>query len=360
VAEDLGAQAAGLLIDEAWGNHDEGRYQAAVAAASRAVEAARLLDDPVLLVRALEVEASALLMMGDYQASLAGYTRILGLAEDPATSGRLDDPQAAEVVAAAHWNWVQCARFVTGIPVRELFRVLDAAERWLAAAGRRDWRAAVLYQRAHTHRWLGEDDAAVAAAEEALAVATQHPDAPGYTLGSYRSSLGHTLRDAGRAAEAVPHYRAILADPAGPHERSAAHEGLAQCALAAGDPKTARREAGTAVLLAESLGDDALCLALGALAEACQADGDLEAAWQVASRYLGAARRVGGHYRPFYAAQMAVDIALDRGDLTEAERLLMEMEEHAAALDASTGNTMMTDEVAQRRQWLADAERPSA
>jgi tetratricopeptide (TPR) repeat protein len=138
--------------------------------------------------------------------------------------------------------------------VRELFGVLEAAERWLAATGHPDWRAAILSERALTHRMLGETNAAVAAAEEALAVATQHPDAPGYTLNSHRYQLGDILRDARRAAEAAPHYQAILADPdATPWERRAAHEGLAWCALAAGDPDTACREARTAVLLAESL-----------------------------------------------------------------------------------------------------------
>jgi tetratricopeptide (TPR) repeat protein len=359
MAEDASARAAELLIDEAWRNHEEDRYQAAVAAASRAVEAARLLDDPVLLVRALWVEASALQMTGDYQAALAGFTRILGLAEDPATSGRLDDPQAARAVASAHWNWVESARFVTGIPVRELFRVLDAAERWLAAAGHRDWRAAVLCQRAETHQWLGEDDAAVAAAEEALAVAVQHPDAPGYSLGTYRLSLGDNLRDAGRAAEAVPQYQAVLADPGtSPWNRSTAHEGLAWCALAADEPETARREADLAVLLSEPLGDNALCASFGVLAAACLAGKDLEAAQQAAVRLLEAARRSGGHYLKYHAARTAVDVALDRGDLTAAERLLLEMEEHAAALDASAGDTTMTDEAAQLRRRLGDMARP--
>jgi tetratricopeptide (TPR) repeat protein len=360
MAEDGSVQAAGLLIDQAWAEVQVGRHQASVAAASRAVEAARQLDDPVLLVRALSAEVAGLRWMGDYQAALASATQILGLAGDPATRGRLDNPRAAEAVAAAHCDWVECARFVTGIQVRELFGVLDAAERWLAAAGHWDWRCAVLCQRALTHDWLGEYDAAVAAAEEALAVKTQHPGAYGYSLDAYRNVLGDMLRDADRAAEAVPHYRAVLAGSPRPLEQFAAHEGLARCALATGDPETARREARTAVLLAEPLGDNALCNSLEALAAAHRAGKDLEAAWQAAVGYLEAAGRVGGQVRPYYAARTAVDIALDRGDLATAGRLLAEMEEHAAALDASDGTTAMAGEVARRRQRLADAEKPSA
>ena len=76
-----------------------------------------------------------------------------------------------------------------------------------------------------------------------------------------------------------------------------------------------------AVQLAEALGDDALCTSLGALARACRAGGDLEAAWQAAARRLEAAGRIGDQYRPYQAVLDAVDIALDRGDHAAAGRL---------------------------------------
>ncbi len=358
MSEELGAWAAGLLVDEAWAAYSEGRYQQALAAAGRAVEAAGQLDDPVLLVRALQVQAATLRLMGDYAAALARYTRIMGLAEDPATSGRLDDSRAAKAAADAYPSWVEAARYVTGIPVRELFGVLDAADRWLTTTGHRDWRANILLERALVHNWLGETEAAVAAAEEALAVAIQHPDAPGFTLNAFRYQLGYILREAGRAAQAAPHYQAVLDDPdATSWQRSNAHGGLAQCALAAGDSGTARREARTAVLLAEPLGDNALCTSLDALAEACRADGDLDAAWQAATRYLEAAGRVGGHNRPYFAVRKAVDVALDRADLAAARRLLDELDEHAAALEADTGRTIYASQTARRRQQLADLEK---
>jgi len=355
MAKEPGSQAAGLLVDEAWNAHRAGRYPQAVAAANRAVQAAERLDDPVLLVRALRVEADALRQMGDPAAALARYTRILGLAEDRGTSGRLDDQRAAQAVALAHWNWVGCARYLTGIPVRELFAVLNAGERWLAATGHRDWRAALLLQRAMVHKHLGEHEAAVAAAEEALAVALQHPDAPGYTLGTFRYQLGTLLRAAGRAAEAVPHYQAILADAAASSwARRVAHQGLAWCSLNAGDLVAARREAAASVQLAEPLGDDALCTSLEALAEACRAAGDLYAAGQAVARYLETAARIGGHLRPYYAVRTAVDVALDRGDLGTARELLTELDRHAAALDAATGNSAKTDQVARRHERLAE------
>ena len=360
MAEEAEARAAELLIVQAWADHRADRFQAAVAAAARAAEVARLLDDLVLLVRALHVEADSLILLGDSAAALARFTQILGLAEDPATRGRLEDPQAVRAVAAAHWGWTESARYVPGIPVRELFRVLDAAERWLAFTGHRDWRAAVLWQRAGIHRSLGEMDAAIATAEEALAVALTYPNAPGYRLSAYRYGLADILRDSGRAADAVPHYQAILAGSgASSWDRRVAHKGLAWCALKAGDPETGRREAHLAVSLAEPLGDGALCSTLEVMAEVCRAAGDLDAAWQTATRFLEVAGRIGGHTSPFYATRTAVDVALDRADFPAARRLLGEMDECAAALDASTGNPIWTTETARRRRRLADASAPA-
>jgi tetratricopeptide (TPR) repeat protein len=360
MADGQGVWAAGLLVDEAWTAYGEGRYQEALAAASRAVEAAGQLDDLVLLARALRVEASTLRLMGDPAAALARYTQILAMADDPATSSRLDHRDAAEAIASAYSSWAESARYLTGIPVRELFGVLEAGERWLTATGHRDWRASLLLQRALVHNRLGEHDAAVAAAEEALAVAIQHPDAPGTTLNSFRFTLGDILRSAGRAAEAAAHYQAVLDDPgAAPYELSSAHEGLAWCALEAGDAAAARRQARSAVLLAEPLGDQAMCNPLDVLARACRGDGDLDAAWQAAIRHLEAAGRIGGHYRPYFAARTAFDIALDRGDQATARRLLGELGEHAAVLDPTTGDTTYTSEAEQRRRQLASLERAS-
>lgn len=75
----------------------------AVATASRAREAAELLDDPdpALLVRALRAEARALQLAGDRAGAVGRYARIVSLMEDPGTRDRLQDPVAAQAVADA-------------------------------------------------------------------------------------------------------------------------------------------------------------------------------------------------------------------------------------------------------------------
>jgi tetratricopeptide (TPR) repeat protein len=353
------------LISEVLDALAVGRYQLAVSIAGRAAQTAEELDDPGRLARALAAEADALMKSGEHLAAMALYIRVMALAEDPDTRYRLDNPhdpkdlRPAQAVARAHMNWVACARFMTDIPYHELFAVLDDAENWLAETGHRDWRATVLLERAKIHHRLGNTKAAVDTAEEALA-AYRH-GTPGYPLAAYRITCGDTLRAAGEHAEARSCYQDIFDDPSpgtSPDDWAHAHEGLARCALAVGDPGTARRHAATAVTRAEDLGDDALCAALDALVEACRAtpNPDLDAAWQAATRQLEAARRVGGHLRPYYAIRAAIDVAVDRCDLHTARSLLTDLDRHTAAMDEATGDTAYTIDAAKRRQRLVEAE----
>jgi tetratricopeptide (TPR) repeat protein len=356
MTEQAGAGAAGLLIDQAWDAYGQGRYGTARAAAVRAVQAARQLDDPVLLVRALAAEASALDLLGDRAAALARYTQILGLVEDPATRGRLEDPAVVRAVARAHVAWVEAARTVSGVPVRALFGVLDAGENYLQAIGRPQWRAGLLLQRALTHRRLGEWDEAVAFAEEALAL--YQDDAPGYTRGGHRFQLGDILREAGRPGEAEPYYQAVLDDPdtGNPFERMAALEGLAWCALERDDLAAAQRYALAAVREAEPLGDESVSIALDVAVKVDQAAGDLDGAAETAGRLMETARRLGGHHELYFAVRTAVGVALDRADLDHARELLTELEEHARALADADGTTTWEAEVADLRQRLTQAE----
>jgi tetratricopeptide (TPR) repeat protein len=355
MADDLGAEAAGLLLDQAWDAYMAGRNRAALSAASRAIEAAEHFDDLALLVEALVIEADILNMTGDAAAALVRYTRVLGLAQDPASARRLDEPPAERSVARAHWSWVAAARYLTSIPVRDLFGVLDAGERWLAATGHLDWRAAILSERASLHSLLGEYDAALAAAQEALQQRIQHPEAPGYSLLSYHCDLGERLVDVGRAEEARQHYLTVLGDPdCDPWARHDAHRGLAECALMAADLTAAGREARAAGQLAGPLGDLARCGSLRVLVKVCRAAGDLDAAWEATITWLATAARIGDHYGPYRALSIAADLALDRADLATARRLLEELAPHARAMDAATGSTKHADDAARLRQRLIE------
>lgn len=69
MAEGPGVRAAGLLVDQGWEAIHGDRFREAISAASRAIESAVHLDDPVLLIRALSVEAAALYLMGDSAAA---------------------------------------------------------------------------------------------------------------------------------------------------------------------------------------------------------------------------------------------------------------------------------------------------
>jgi tetratricopeptide (TPR) repeat protein len=355
MTDDAGGRSAGtLLIDQAWSAFQAGRVRESLSAARRAIEVAEHLDDLSLLVQALHVEAYLLQKTGDPTAALARCTRIMGLAHDPVAGRRLEDELAAEAVAEAHWDWVDAARFLTSIPLRDLFGALDAAERWLAATGHLDWRASILSQRAAIHAQLGEFDAAVDLEQEALAVRIRYPNAPGYSLLAHRRALADTLCEAGRAGEAAPHYRAVLADPdAYGWTVQRVHLGLAQCELEAGDLAAARREARLAAQLAEPFGDEPVSRAQGILAKVHCAAGDLDEAWHAAARRLEVAAEIGGHLRPYQAIKDAAEIALDRGDRDSAGQLLDELDQHARAMDGATGATTHTAAAARLRQRLA-------
>src|SRR5215831_7309339 len=339
------------LIVEAWAAHREARYRTGLAAAERAVGLAERLDDPTLLVRALSVRAALLRSLGQYAAALVDYTRVLSLAEDPATARRLDPDRADWCIAKAYIFWPLAARFAGGVPVAGLFKVLDAADRWLAATGHLDWRSGVLSQRSAVHDWLDDRDAAIATSKEALA--THRPDNPGPTVGTLQWTLGDQLRYTGRHAEAAPHYQTVLDDPtSSPGDRAGAHEGLAWCAVADQDLQAARRHATAAVRLTEPMGDDSTCTALTVLVEVCRSEHDLDGAWQAAQRHREAATHIPGHLRPYYAVRDLVDVALDRADIDTTRRLLPELERHATALDTDRATTTFADEVAERRQRL--------
>jgi hypothetical protein len=140
--------------------------------------ATRHLDDLVLLVRALRLEASALTMLADPAAALPRLTEVLDLAHDPAASRRLDHPAPAEAIARAHWNWVRSAQRLTAI------RCGTCSPCWTRPTG--GWPrpgagtgAPLSSASASVRQRLGELDAAARCAQEALDVAMQHPDAPG-------------------------------------------------------------------------------------------------------------------------------------------------------------------------------------
>lgn len=337
-----------------------GRYGPALAAAVRAVDAAERLDNPALLVQALVEEAIALRMSGERGAALARLTRVLAIAANT-TGPDWSDSDVTRVLARAYMHWVGVAVQTDGMRVRELFAVLDAGEQYLRSIGRPSWRSGMLLQRAQVHSWLGEDDAAVATAREALAA--YQPGAPGYSLHTHRLYLGDYLRHVGRAAaaaeplyqEAEQLYQAILDQPDNtPVVRYLALYGLAWCALDCGDVPAGQRYATAGVREAEPLGGDALSAALEPLIEACRAAGDLATAQAVAARKLEVARRLGGHRELYYALVWVVAVAWDRGELDTVAELLPELDEHATAVDADTGTGTYTETVARYRRRLAD------
>ena len=252
-------------------------------------------------------------------------------------------------------GWVECGRFLPEVPMTGLFAVLDQGEAWLRGTGRGGWRAGLCLQRAKVLDELGRLQEAVGFAEEALALEERQPNAPGFTLATYRWSLGDLLRKVGRVEDAEVQYGRVLDAPAGSvHSRFSGLEGLARCALDRGALVEAQAHAAGAVREAEGLGSNILCSALHCLVAAHRRAGDRAAARAAATRHLGLARSLGTSDL-YYAVRDAADVALDDGDRSEAETLLAELEPYARALDESRGVTTFASALAQQRQRLPTA-----
>ena len=345
-----------FLVATAGSLYDEGRYAESRRAAEQASAALAGTDDPGMTVRALFREAEALRMLGESENALARYGRLLELAYDP----RINKPLSLSMadvtwyIAVAFIGWAQCARYVPGMKLDRLDEGIDAGIAWMRAAGRAHWRAGLLLQRALL---LYETDHAVAAvpvAEEALALADQHPDGPGPTLASYRRSLAEMLRAVGRHDDAAAQYRRVLADSrAHIHDRNASLTSLASCLLDLDQVADARRHADDAVAEAISLGDSALCDALAVRVRIYRHEGQFAEARATVERQLQAAERTGSDYYRYFAVRDAADVALDVGDRQSAGGYLDELEPLARNMDRSRGKTTFARQLSERRTRLA-------
>jgi tetratricopeptide (TPR) repeat protein len=376
------ARVAELFLREAWARYHDDRYAEALWAADRAAAIAAGGDaseplgaitaaaapadsdatDVGIRIRVAEVSAAALRMQGDPGAALVRCTLILSLAQDPAYADAIAD--VTRSIANGYLMWVECARALPAISTARLLEVLDAADAWLRAVGRPQWRSGLCSQRAQVLAQIGRADEAVDHAEEALALATaRDADTPGYSSATCSWSLGDILRLVGRFDDAAVHYRRVVDDPASAaYDRKVSTQGLARCALAMADIDAARRHAEDTVREAELMGDAPLCAALDALVAVYRAANDTDAADRAARRYIDAARRVGGAYHPYFALRAAVDVALDRGDIdrTRAQALIDEWAPLALALDRSRGGAACSHEVSARRARLADTKADSS
>lgn len=348
--EDLGEWAIELLIDEAWSFYGQSRYAEMLPVAEKARGGARRLGSLRLEIRATEVEAEALRVLGDMRTALARISWILAVAQDPARRAEIERAGVEVQVASAYLNWVATARFLPEIEAEKLLAVLDAGEAYVRGVGKPGWRAGLLQERAQVLGNLGRWEAAIAAAEEGLALKERTPDAPGADLASHRWALGDLLLQANRHDDASRRYEAVLADDrSSPHGRRIAHAGLARCVLATGRLEEARRHADDAVSLAEGMGDESLQPALDVLINACLAQPDLPAARAAAARMLEGARRLGSGYRLYFALRAAAKVALAENDAPRARALLAEAQPYAEALDRSRTGTSFTDELARYR-----------
>jgi tetratricopeptide (TPR) repeat protein len=348
-----GHAAVELLITESRTATEASRYRTAQDAADRAVAGAERLGDAVLLVRAIAQQQLALRMAGDFSGALVCCTRILAMAEDPATREALGTEAAAATIARAYMYWVTAARTDARADLRELLAMLDTAEHWLIRTGHGHWRSGVLSERSDIYRALGERGKALECAQEALS--RYAPGIPGFSLSVYRWSVGRLLSEAGRYGEAEGYLQAVLDDHDSLRlDRVTAHVWLSYNAVDDGRPQDAARAAAAAVALAESCGDDAMTTALDAQCFALRRAGDWAGARAAAQRHLAAARRAGGRARIYHALDSMAWTAAGSEDFSQLRGLFPELEGLASTLDEAQGVTWRTDRFCRLRERLPE------
>lgn len=245
------ARAVELLLDEARDATSAGRHARALAAVERAVLAARSLNEPRLLVRALASEMSLMRTLDDYTGVLRCGLEILAMARDPTLSEELSQPAAAYNICDAFVGFSVAARLRRRTPRNELLEFLDEADRWLTVVGHTDWRCAVLLERALVYIDFYEPQRALDAAQEAFA--TYSASAPGYGHAAYLMDLGLALAGVDRYGEAKAHFQAVVDAPATRESsRMYALFYLAECLAEEGDTESVRQYCDTALALSES------------------------------------------------------------------------------------------------------------
>lgn len=323
-----------LLLDAGVGLHEEGRYEESLQAAEQVRDGARKLDDVGLEVRAVNLEATALKMLGRKMDALARYSWILGIAHDRMHPSAIEDEQVLREVLAAYLSWVECALHLPEVEVQKLFEILDTGERLATTTGKSSWRAGFFQLRAVVLWQLGRWDEARAASEEGLALAQRDVTAPGPTLDAHRCFFARLLCEAGRLDDARMQYETVLSSAtSSQYGCMVALLGLVPCDLAKDDISSVRRHTEDALRRAESLGENATFAALQLLIDIHLRRGDSDAAAAVSNRALDIANRLGGAMLLFHALQSAAVVAIAKGDRDGANAFVLQAEVHAELLD---------------------------
>jgi tetratricopeptide (TPR) repeat protein len=211
---------------------------------------------------------------------------------DPECEAALRKAGAEELIIAAHLGNMKALSPVfvqQGYADHDHWLIgIEAAEACARRLGRPTWRAGFLAFRTRLLDDMGRTDAALAAAEEGLALKELDPLAPGATLFDHRLATAAQYRKAGRYAEATRLYEAIFASsaaPLDPNDAVAACRAAMDCALESGEGHE------EALRWVERLPDEALMHALMSVVYQTQPVKDVVIERGIFARVLASPRR---------------------------------------------------------------------
>ncbi len=172
-----------------------GKYEAAESALEKAYELARQADDLDLHVLVRSYLASVQRILGKKVEALAAESWLIGLATDPATSGRLKEDESLQLVASSFATFSDITRQLPGTDLDDLLRVLREGEAWMARIGKPEWTADLRIQRGLILSARGDQQGARQEMEASLAIKRRQQPVFGFTFETHLFQLADLLKN---------------------------------------------------------------------------------------------------------------------------------------------------------------------
>jgi tetratricopeptide (TPR) repeat protein len=183
------------LHDRAKSEYDNGKYQAAESLLEQACELARGADDLDLLVHLRISLSEVQKILGKNSEALAAMSWLIGIATDPATSGRLREERSLENLAGSFASFTDNARHLPSSDLDDLLRVLREGEAWMVRIGKPGWTADLRIQRGLILKSQGDIQGARREMEASLAMKRRQRPLFGFTFETHLFQLASLLMD---------------------------------------------------------------------------------------------------------------------------------------------------------------------
>ena len=173
--------------------HNSGRSVAAEKLMNQACELAEQAEDLDTLVSVRENLEGIQRANGKHKEALAILAWLIGIATDPASSGRVKEERSLRALAGSFASFSDSARQMPGANLDDLLRVLREGELWMTRFGKPEWTADLRVQRGIILGTQGDKQAARREMEASLAIKRRQQVVLGFTFETVLLKLASLL-----------------------------------------------------------------------------------------------------------------------------------------------------------------------